>query len=92
MGGEEFCVILPDTTQSVAYAWAEQLRIQLQNTPLAINSQSLAVTASFGVCGFAATPSQSITPDSLIKQVDELLYQAKKEGRNRVISKLLEGA
>ena len=83
MGGEEFCVILPDTTQSVAYAWAEQLRIQLQNTPLAINRQSLTVTASFGVSERLADMQD---PQELLDMADQCLLAAKEKGRNHIVT------
>ena len=91
-GGEEFVIILPETNFAGSQIMADRLHKNFNEMKILLQDEEISITASFGACGFAATPSQSITPDSLIKRVDDLLYQAKKEGRNRVISKLLNGA
>ena len=91
-GGEEFIIILPETNFSGSQKMAARLHKNVDDMKISLDDEEISITASFGVCGSAATPSQLLTPDSLIKQADELLYQAKKEGRNRVVSKLLNGA
>jgi diguanylate cyclase (GGDEF)-like protein len=88
-GGEEFAVILPSTPESGAATIADlirdsvlKLRLPHQNIP----SQMLTIS-----CGVAATESFDRRPTSLVKLADRALYQAKENGRNRVIqaSKLL---
>ena len=86
-GGEEFIIILPETNFSGAEIMAARLHKNVNEMKILLDDEDLSITASFGVCGTTTMPSPIITPDSLIKQADDLMYQAKKEGRNRVVSK-----
>ncbi|MBB3351171.1 PleD family two-component system response regulator [Rhizobium lentis] len=84
-GGEEFVVVMPDTSPEVAAAVAERLRAAVESAPFMLkrSSEALAVTASFGIASrFGAV----LTPDQLMKQADLALYQAKNTGRNRVVA------
>jgi len=81
-GGEEFLILLPNTGQSDAIEQAERLRQLLDSEQLRIDRYPHRVTASFGVCEFH--PGQSV--ESVLKQADVALYQAKAQGRNRVRS------
>ncbi|ANF95670.1 diguanylate cyclase [Paenibacillus bovis] len=76
-GGEEFAVLLPDTSLSEARSVAERLRklIELESP-----SRKYAVTASFGVAEWDGYQ----LGEELVHAADEALYQAKDEGRNRV--------
>lgn len=84
-GGEEFVVIMPDTSPDVAAAVAERLRAAIESNPFTLKSSGLAlsVTASFGI---SARVHGVETPDQLIKQADRALYEAKNTGRNRVVA------
>ncbi|CAK0778859.1 Diguanylate cyclase [Azospirillaceae bacterium] len=84
LGGEEFVVIMPDTDTESAMMVAERLRQRISDTPIAINNDatSIIVTVSVGV---AVGGRLSDTADSLLKRSDEVLYQAKRGGRNRVV-------
>jgi two-component system cell cycle response regulator len=84
-GGEEFVVIMPDTSPDVAAAVAERLRAAIESNPFTVKSSGLAlsVTASFGI---SARVHGVETPDQLIKQADRALYEAKNTGRNRVVA------
>lgn len=75
-GGEEFCVLLPDTTIKVAYEIAERCRKHIQNTPI----KEVKMTSSFGVScqNFGADDATS-----LIHFADQALYYSKNNGRNR---------
>lgn len=75
-GGEEFCVLLPDTTESDAVAAGERARVAIENIELPIDGN---VTASIGV---SIGPATSIT--ETIERADSALYLAKEGGRNRV--------
>ena len=79
-GGEEFLVLLPETSASQAIQVAEKLRASVENidtTKLGMQDQ---ITVSVGVqCISSATGI-----DDLIEKADQLLYQAKRLGRNRV--------
>jgi len=81
-GGEEFVLILPETDINEAKRVAENLRDVVQSKKFVAGAQSAAVTCSTGICIF---PSAAATTfDSLLKRVDEALYEAKKSGRNCV--------
>ena len=87
-GGEEFCVILPETDNANACQLAENVRMGIKALHLCHGSSICMdyVTLSIGVA--TALPSPEKTPASLILSADELLYQAKKTGRNRVSCQL----
>lgn len=78
-GGEEICVILPETSLQHALVTAEKLRKLIETHTREI--EGFTVTASFGVASFTASMK---TPQELLHKADAALYQAKKEGRNRV--------
>ena len=78
-------IFLPETGVDGAAKMAERARLSLQRMPIPLeDGRGLAVTASFGVAGFNTTPREGATSEFLIGQADERLYQAKREGRNRV--------
>ncbi|MFH0998233.1 MAG: response regulator [Pseudomonadota bacterium] len=89
-GGEEFLVILPETTVSNAGIVAEKLRIAVSHEPICCEDVQISITSSFGVAGIDSV-AQPTPPsfEQILKIADENLYQAKKEGRNKVISSLL---
>ncbi|WP_413161801.1 GGDEF domain-containing protein [Capilliphycus salinus ALCB114379] len=80
-GGEEFLILLPETSLNEAVDVAERLRIAVENQPAA--NGSIPYTISLGV-GTWERKNKSI--EELIIAVDEALYQAKKQGRNRVVA------
>lgn len=83
-GGEEFLVILPETTLRAAVNKAEQLREKFKRLTIVYQGRILGrTTISLGVAAF---PEHGITPKSLIQTVDKALYQAKEEGRDRVVA------
>lgn len=84
-GGEEFVVVMPDTSPEIAAAVAERLRMAVESTPFTLrgSGQSLAITASFGI---SSRVPNCETPEELIKQADLALYAAKNGGRNRVVA------
>ena len=78
-GGEEFLLILPDTLQEGAYKVAEKIRsaIETSNPPTVKN-----ITLSIGI---ATASEEDNHEDYVVKMADKALYQAKDEGRNRVV-------
>ena len=78
-GGEEFCVLLPGAGLEEACAAAERIRAAVCAQPLGGLAQ--AVTVSVGVAG---SPCSDRTLDDLLARADAALYQAKRNGRNRV--------
>lgn len=81
-GGEEFIAILPNTFVDDGYAVAERLR---SNVEIFDFSPVPKVTCSFGV--ISCEDASQCDNDILLKTVDEALYEAKENGRNRVIKK-----
>jgi diguanylate cyclase (GGDEF)-like protein len=78
-GGEEFAVLLPDTSISEALEIAERVRVAVAE--IALPGSDVSVTASVGVAVF---PDHASTPDRLERLADVALYLAKRQGRNRV--------
>lgn len=85
-GGEEFACILPNTSISEALDVANCLKNNVENLaiPHAYSKVSDYITVSLGV--HSCIPEVGLSPDTLIKIVDKLLYDAKKDGRNRICS------
>ena len=84
-GGEEFVVVMPDTSMELATSVAERLRAIIEDKPFHVRSidRELSITASLGI----ATSSGAFgAPDELLKQADRALYEAKHTGRNRVVA------
>jgi len=81
-GGEEFCLLLPETRAENALLLAERLRIAISAARFEAESQSFSVTVSIGIseCRNAAN-----SLDILLVRSDEALYKAKNTGRNRVL-------
>ena len=82
-GGDEFAMIMRNTTASQAAAIAERLRERIASTPctLAEGKGSLPISISIGVVSMPETGNTSM---ALLKAGDQALYRAKTEGRNRV--------
>ncbi|MGO4210461.1 diguanylate cyclase [Terriglobus sp. 2YAB30_2] len=81
-GGEEFTIIVPDTTIEAAQERAERLRVAVEALPAALeNGLHTHVTISIGISIF---PNHATSPDHLLRRADEALYRAKHEGRNCV--------
>jgi diguanylate cyclase (GGDEF)-like protein len=77
-GGEEFCVMLPETAITGATILASRICERVAATEF----PGQKITLSIGV---ASLPANGDTPDAVIAAADEALYQAKREGRNRVV-------
>lgn len=84
-GGEEFLIVLPGRDTRTALAVAQQLRGSLADSAIVIPEGTIQVTISLGV---ASTDTVAVHMDTLIRTVDELLYQAKTAGRNRAVADL----
>jgi diguanylate cyclase (GGDEF)-like protein len=85
-GGEEFTVIMPNTDLQGAFALAEKTRIAILNLKIPSKSSVVSpyVTLSLGVSSLI--PSHLLTPDAIIKDADDALYEAKRLGRNRYVA------
>jgi len=82
IGGEEFGIILPESSAASAVNMAERLRHAISVISIPFNQTAVTLTASFGVAEYL-TDHQSI--DEVIAQADKALYLAKQQGRDRVI-------
>lgn len=82
-GGEEFAVVLPETNREGALSVAERIRSLIESHPFQYEGKSYHVTVSVGVA--ATNGDAALTPGELIRQADDRLYQAKRDGRNRVV-------
>jgi diguanylate cyclase (GGDEF)-like protein len=82
-GGEEFCVVLPDTDTGGALLVAERIRKSTEKRLIKAYDASLRVTLSIGL---AVTPSDGRAMEELIDKADWALYRAKSQGRNCVIA------
>jgi two-component system cell cycle response regulator len=83
-GGEQFAVIMPNTRLIDAQAFCERLRKKIEETPVRYDSKDIQFTVSIGLAQFSPAADKSIT--GLIKRVDDGLYAAKQQGRNRVVA------
>jgi len=81
-GGDEFCIILPQTDQDQAIAVANRVRKALTATPFRLEADvEISITASFGI---ATYPAHAITKEGLIRQADAAMYRVKATTKNAV--------
>lgn len=81
-GGEEFCLLLPETPGDAAMLLAENLRDVIENSVYRNGGKDIRFTVSQGV---AELSDAMECPKKLLTQADEALYEAKKNGRNKVV-------
>lgn len=79
-GGEEFLILLPDTSLLQALSLAERLRAEVAGTVFSLRGARLPVSVSAGV----GSITQADSINQLLNQVDMQLYSAKKNGRNQI--------
>ena len=86
LGGEEFAVILPETTLTNAADVAERTRKHLAERPIIASGSSgqIALSCTISI-GIAQLSSHDGSVDDLLNRADEALYRAKREGRNKVV-------
>jgi diguanylate cyclase (GGDEF)-like protein len=83
-GGEEFVILLPETTMVHAALLAERLRIAVEQLRVPLRQDE--VTRLTMSCGISAYPETCDSVESLLASADNAMYQAKRTGRNRVVS------
>ncbi len=81
VGGEEFAVMLPETTITAAVQYAERLRNRVRDSVLTVFGDRVSVTISIGI---AEASSRTAGIETLLRQADQALYEAKRSGRDRV--------
>ena len=84
-GGDEFLLILPETNAQQAQSVLERIREKLlQITPAALKGKGPATLAVQFSAGIASLPQHANNMNDLLEAADDALYQAKREGRNRI--------
>jgi diguanylate cyclase len=83
LGGEEFIVLLPNTSIDLGRRIAEKIRQRLEASVVTWEGQRIPVTASFGLS--STTPEDKRDFNHLYTEADKALYLAKQRGRNRVV-------
>ncbi len=79
-GGEEFLLLLPDTTLDAAYHVAERMRVKVQMHPFNYEGVAFKLTMTFGI----SVCTEDMNIKSLVKKADNALYAGKQSGRNCV--------
>jgi diguanylate cyclase (GGDEF)-like protein len=79
--GDEFMIILPNTSGEAAMVLAERLRTAVEESRFCIDGHEVAATVSIGVASF---PESGTDVDSMLKAVDQAMYRSKRAGKNRV--------
>jgi diguanylate cyclase (GGDEF)-like protein len=84
-GGEEFCIVLPETKLGNTTTVAERIRSRLASAPIDAGDVAISVTASIGIAGMdSAAEDAVLSAAMLIDRADRALYSAKHQGRNRI--------
>ena len=79
-GGEEFAILLPNTTVKTAHEICERMRHAIMQIDCTVFAANLRITVSMGIAEFAGEAHY----DKLLSRSDGALYKAKQNGRNRV--------
>jgi len=82
LGGEEFIILLPNTSLEAARILAEKLRSNVERFPTAWENKPITSTVSIGLASTSAAENRNF--DLLYTAADAALYQAKERGRNQV--------
>ena len=86
-GGEEFAIFIADTSIESAFELAERIRIKISQQPIYIYGQTpIFIQVSIGISFY--NPASHYSLEQLFKEADDALYQAKRQGRNRVFISL----
>lgn len=84
-GGEEFIIILPETSLDVVAQMAERFRDAVSRTRFATDNGYVSLTVSIGLASLPEQDAEGSVPETdLIQAADQALYRAKTKGRNRV--------
>ncbi len=83
IGGEEFAAVFPGCTPQIARQIAERLQREIQRLSFSHENKAFGVTVSQGLTGITAA-DQSL--DSLFARADAAMYQAKRQGKNQIVS------
>lgn len=81
IGGEEFAILLPNTTSASALSIAQRIRTAIENLNIKCKNNTIKITASIGI---AMDENANISVEDIFLKADKLLYKAKDKGRNQV--------
>jgi diguanylate cyclase (GGDEF)-like protein len=84
LGGEEFSLVLPGASSEQAEAIAERIRAAVEELGVATDAGTISVTVSIGLTASGRHPSANF--ENLLLIADQALYQAKMQGRNKVVT------
>ena len=82
-GGEEFCLLLPETSEHKAEIWAERMRQKLAALTVNAGGKTIQITASLGI---SQRMSDTASPEQLVDMADQAMIVAKRSGRDRVVT------
>lgn len=84
-GGEEFCIVLPETRVGNTTVVAERIRERLAERRFDVGGDHVAITASMGIAGMDSVADEGLVSSAaLIERADRALYSAKHRGRDRI--------
>jgi two-component system, cell cycle response regulator len=93
IGGEEFAIVMPETSYEAARGVARKLRAAVAGASFKAVGKPLQVTASFGLCGVDHVPvGEPRLAERILKIADAALYRSKNDGRNRVTAAAIKPA
>ncbi len=84
LGGDEFAILMPDTDGAGAGVVLESIR---ESVAAMAATRSWPLTTSIGVCAFPKVPTDV---DAMLREADKLMYDAKRAGRNRITSRVVD--
>ena len=87
-GGEEFCMLLPCDQGSEALMTCERIRLEMEQRPTGFEGKKIHCTVSIGMCLGTQQQYSATELDAAIRTSDQMLYKAKRSGRNKVIANL----
>ncbi|MDC0663412.1 sensor domain-containing diguanylate cyclase [Marinobacter sp. SS21] len=88
IGGEEFCLVLPECNKASALTFLERLRADISAMKFRSDGAEFTISCSFGI---AFMDDSEPDANTLMTRADQALYQAKEQGRNRVMIYLSDG-
>ena len=83
-GGEEFCVLMPDTNTDLAMEYGERIRKNIESKPISVGTEDAHITISIGVSSYPLHRSFIEKDEDFVRLADEALFICKRRGRNCV--------
>ena len=90
-GGEEFVIVLPGASPRECFDLAERLRVKIEKTPILVEGASEPIVLTVSIGCDSAIPSVDGDIIEFVERADAALYEAKRQGRNKVVLSGFEG-